>query len=376
MTARWRLVVDKPLALHLVLFLRDACHLTIPVASDIPPQLNGKLPELPDLFDKDTRLEAELLWPDWWRVTLEYSIREVMDTSPIGAVSPQTGMGRARDGYVSDLIAATTDGVGEFTLAILDAGRKWIGSSLSKLQIGPANPFDLELLSGVFGESFARRNSSAPSTVGLIELDVAGDWSYIHNSGVILCSTAETVNQDHLRVLLLEAVRISTGHPEPVRPLPFDLQNIEKVNSTSILDSPILLVPIDEGHLILQDVRTGGSGLELHFELIDSNGQKIVSPSLDLGNWWEKGLRRVDPYDGLELDIFFPDGRFSGVIESPNYSQERDVVAHRFSRPPKDPYDLWLFVMPYPTLPQFSIELSWAIKGISKSRFPINLSAI
>ncbi len=63
----WQVAIDEPDDLHLVLFVRDACRLTV----DDPGPLAPQVPDLSGLLDEDARARAGAAWPAWWDVALD-----------------------------------------------------------------------------------------------------------------------------------------------------------------------------------------------------------------------------------------------------------------------------------------------------------------
>src|SRR5712691_11801165 len=66
----WRIVIDEPEDLHLVLFVRDCCRLPAGAAGQ-PGPLAPTVPDLSRLMDESARHAAGAAWPAWWQAAID-----------------------------------------------------------------------------------------------------------------------------------------------------------------------------------------------------------------------------------------------------------------------------------------------------------------
>src|SRR5260370_12146556 len=66
----WRIAIDEPAALHLVLFVRD-CYRLSTGGSGQPGPLAPAVPDLSGLMDEPMRYAASAAWQTWWQAAAE-----------------------------------------------------------------------------------------------------------------------------------------------------------------------------------------------------------------------------------------------------------------------------------------------------------------
>jgi hypothetical protein len=65
----WRVAIDSPEGLHLLLFVRDSLWLDS-AGPDLPGPVAWDVPDLSAQLDPAERAAARRAWPDWWRTSL------------------------------------------------------------------------------------------------------------------------------------------------------------------------------------------------------------------------------------------------------------------------------------------------------------------
>ncbi len=90
----WQVAIDEPDDLHLVLFVRDACRLTLAGPGPLVPQV----PDFSGLLDEDARARAGDAWPAWWDGALDAHSshsRALPPEAPMAVRHAQTRMAHA-----------------------------------------------------------------------------------------------------------------------------------------------------------------------------------------------------------------------------------------------------------------------------------------
>ncbi|KJF18517.1 hypothetical protein [Acidithrix ferrooxidans] len=378
----WRLAADRPWYPHLALFVRDACLLEIPRWELYPPNLEGDLPDLRGLLDESMRSIANRQWVSWWGKIIDSSVRDVLVLQPQGSAAILRAMTQASDQFLARVTSSATDVSSEaaerMRLIIVEAQR-WFYHRNGAVPDRPEGPMivDWNLVSSVASDVLQGLGvQSKTVTVGVIQLDVLGSWSEVHDTGVLLGSKGFFRNEDRLRPMLTEAFHYATTAPSSPVPLLFEIPDEAAVRPKSQLGSPIVIASVDKATLILEEILRYDDGFEIHLQIGGDALPRGMSEILDdiRSKLAPNQAGRIDIFDGLQLEVLFLDGRATGTIEVPRFNDGRgDVISNRFFRPPNDPRNLWIWISPLPPLGQVQLNALWPRYGIINTSVSFNV---
>lgn len=379
-TPKWRLASEKPLFLHMALFVRDALLLEVLPEGVYPPRLRDSIPDLHDLLDVSMRTAATLHWGLWWEQTLEHSIRDALDYQGYENSNAVKGMVAAKDQFLNKvLLNTTTDAsdASERLQFIISESSKWFYATGERpIRSNEFTPMvDANLISSIASDVLLTHGLREEMiAVAIFQLDVIGSWSQIFEDGVLIASNKFLANELLLRAGLRELFHLGTIRTSSLESMILDPpQDVYPVPSWSSRETPIDIAPVGGGKLILKEaLHYHAHGFHLRIGLIgnalpDQIKDLVSQPKSDRPGPGLPGVPGV--FDSLEIEIVFADGRTTGKIEAPRFvGRQSSLVSSRFWSTPVDPLELCLFVSPRSPLPSpeaVTIIVTWLKYGIA-----------
>jgi hypothetical protein len=194
------------------LFVRDAVGLLVPVAADLPPELNGPVADLSGVLNDRDRADASVQWVSWWRQILEVEFGVKRGPS-------QPAEGRR----TSEVLAAvrTVSDPPEFTAlahvpqlraavrASFDDVSRWQRRRVSRLEAGSGGDVVKQAVDDV---AFDRGVPVEALSGALVVLPVAGLWWRRIAPGQVLCSEAATSSPKTNYQVVYEVFASSLDH--------------------------------------------------------------------------------------------------------------------------------------------------------------------
>ncbi len=208
----WQVVMDPGKSAHFLLLVRDTHNLS-PVGPDVPPRLTGEIDRLSEELEDSDRIQLDEAWLAWWRrfIHLEGKIQ----------LGDRIGTPQMEQDYLLAIVAAQR--------AAFDPPKFECLSSFLKLQDAAQSTwpsFDAwyratrtnrhvwnpSVLPSVAGEVIQERKvSSARVRAGVTILRVEGEWKYMPEPGVLLCSGALLENDQKFANELKMAIESQLG---------------------------------------------------------------------------------------------------------------------------------------------------------------------
>jgi hypothetical protein len=210
----WRFAIDVSELLHAALFVRDAVRLPVAGGTDIPPRLEGDVPDLASRLAPEVRGEAAGAWSVWWETLLELELRKdriAGDRDQMGDFHRHMSQTvDAPDWSSLDNRPALQAAV---RLAFAD-GARWAGSALEPLKMPDQKR-------PTFRWAWVRdgaKHVAGDHAVGIGDVHgsakvllVEGSWWVVPRPGVVLCSVLaaeeENIARQILRDVFESAVR-------------------------------------------------------------------------------------------------------------------------------------------------------------------------
>ncbi len=182
----WRLSEDVPVSAHVALYVRDAAGLPVTESEDLPPRLEGPVPDQAHAVGDGDRAAAGQQWSAWWRDIVDTEARlhvAAPDGDRRAAVLPEPPDFAAL-AHAPDLQKAVAATFGEAT-RFVDRHRRDL------LYHDRPRQLPWVLLSGVAEQVAAERHVPITSLHGqVMVLMVQGSWWTLHSPGVALASVA------------------------------------------------------------------------------------------------------------------------------------------------------------------------------------------
>lgn len=343
----WRVSVDpRPPLLHEALFVRDALALHVGHSSEIPPRLQGDVPDHSSHFSPDWRTSVGMRWASWWHEIVRY-----VALPRLVSLQSDHALTRRPLGELA-FAAPPTFPVGDpdqFSVTEYDRvqalAAQW--SSALRTQLpedrGPSlfTPGDSERVGSIASEVGARLNAPLDAMKAVIvTLDVSGEWSHRPIAGVLLCSESVMENEVLFASLLGDTFASGLDRQEevalPHRPAPSPAFR-------SILDSSLLIADGQGITLRLEGVylRPQGEGFEIE---LSRSEESTGPPHRPYGRQGQPSDPEgfPDHFSGLEVEV-----RFETESRYGNNSPDRPAsiaILSRFWRRGIGPNTLWFWI--------------------------------
>lgn len=195
----WRFSENVPASAHLALYVRDALNLPVTDSDDLPPRLDGTVPDRSGALPGADRAAAAEQWTAWWRdiVDVEARLHTAAPDAPV-----QSGADHART--VREALATVLPEPADFAAlahapalqgavsGVFAEGTRFVEKHRRDLLFHD-RPRQLPwvLLSATAEQVAADRHVPITSLHGqLMVLMVQGSWWTLHSPGVALASVA------------------------------------------------------------------------------------------------------------------------------------------------------------------------------------------
>ncbi len=384
----WRLSSDRPISLHFALFVRDALNLRVSREPDYPPRLMGEIPDLSGLFDKSMLAGATFHWARWWEETLEASTVVALSLQQGESKDAFRAIATTRQWFMDAVIADARDtdaGDAYQRLKTLMAeASNWFYGTDHATEVMRQNlpGIDGPLVSEIATEALRTYGQQGNTVaVGIFQLDVEGTWAKYYDSGLLIASKNFLMNDLLIRPALEELFRIginnSGGFPlslfspfDPPGLMPKWISKETPLDIGAVGPAKLVLKTVQCHKVDCLELRLGIVGETVPREIrnLMASSRPTISGSLT--------ARTPDVYDGLELEIVFPDGRSTGTLVAPRFTKgSREVTANRFRRHPNSPLEVWLIVLPIPPAGLITLNASWPQYGIVNASISFSFPA-
>ncbi len=210
----WTLAYGIDYFPNVLLSIRDALALEVPDELDVPPKMEGFIPDLSSLVTTDSRSVAGLQWLDWWRSTVNAYVR----LSSMVRVDEEPTRHRAEvlhdhidpPGFeslsgMSNLHSGVVRVFGECSHRVITMQRDMACSQEQDM-------FDWELGKSAAEEVAARYHTEVGRLRATVSvLLVKGVWFYKADRGFAQCSLAASQDQTMSRDIVIRAFESSLG---------------------------------------------------------------------------------------------------------------------------------------------------------------------
>lgn len=197
----WRFSEDVPELLHLALYVRDAAGLPVAVTADLPPRLDGPVPDRSGDVDPADRAAAAEQWTAWWRAAVDAVASLQTAPQPPAGIPPHEAAARAARAAGQALAGvrpepseyaalAGSPQLQRVVAALFRDGTRFVQHRRRDLleHDRPAQ-FPWVLLSGTAERIAAERHVPITSLrAQALVLMVQGNWSRVHAPGTVLTS--------------------------------------------------------------------------------------------------------------------------------------------------------------------------------------------
>lgn len=371
----WRVTVDySSTLLHLALYVRDSCRLTVPAVINLPPPLQGAIVDHSRNNDSEQDLDAGMQWRSWWEQILSIEGARALGTLRPSARSdsPETTIA-VHEGLFDWLTVgslAPWPGLRDAVRRSQSDAERWISQRKRNLirhdaRIGGLGHAPISAIA----KRVATRLNIAPHRMraAIFVLGVVPvDWSALVSPGVLLCSPVTTADGKRMSELIEEALVASLE----AKSVDVELQSKHhRALPPSILTEPLVLWSGREASLTCNRVIPYRDGFEIElFAHGTGLGKSGPAPPRD----FQRGFGR---FEDLQVEITFADGRAQKVEDLTDQDREGSVTISPFLRPESGPNVLWLWVMPPPPRGSVRLEVSWTSKGIERAavEFPVTI---
>lgn len=226
-SASWRFAEGIEQLPLVTLFVRDTLRLGVPAGADIPPRLDGELPDHSALLDPLRRAEAAALWTGWWRAVVAQEVR-----------GQQSSPGPDQRAWLRQLAAeyeaifdppefttlANHAALREAVLATFKEAVRWADAQRQALlvpPIGRAGQFDYDTIRSV-AEQVARRRRVSPGAVRAcaVLVPVEAVWWHRVAPGAVVSSVHAASNPATAKIILADAFESGlASRPHPRKPI-------------------------------------------------------------------------------------------------------------------------------------------------------------
>lgn len=202
----WRLSLTSIQAVHIVLYIRDACQLT-PTGHDVPPPLIGSVENLDLGLSLVDHTRASEQWLQWWRrvihaegqVQLDFShSADLLDPQPR---APLTGRISGFDPLEDFQSLEASPLLRGAALKSWRQGAEWSTTYMFR-GVGERTQ-----LARSVAESITRESQVGPERLRAcaLILSVTGNWSCLSEPGLLLCSSEKYQDDAQFALQLKEA---------------------------------------------------------------------------------------------------------------------------------------------------------------------------
>jgi hypothetical protein len=212
-SASWRFaegIEQMPVA---ALFVRDAVGLGVPPGAELPPRLDGQVPDRSGLVSAGQRRAAGAEWVGWWQAVVAHHVG--IQQGPPDGSDERVWLQRqvVQAGALFDppdfaSLAGHSDLRDVLRTTFADALRWADGQRRTLLMPPRGHPgqFDYETIRSV-AEQVAQRHRVSPGAVRgcAIVLPVEGNWWRRFSAGAILCSAHAARDPSTARAALTDA---------------------------------------------------------------------------------------------------------------------------------------------------------------------------
>ena len=210
----WSLSLSSIQAVHIVLYVRDACQLT-PTGHDVPPPLIGSVENLDLGFSLVDHTRASEQWLQWWRrvvhaegqAQLDFGQRaDLLDAQPRALLTGRIHGFDPLEDFQSLEASPLLRGA---ALRSWRQGASWSTTYMSR-GVGERTQ-----LARSVAESITRERQVGPERLRAcaLILSVTGNWSCLSEPGLLLCSNAKYQDDAQFALELKEAFESGLNRP-------------------------------------------------------------------------------------------------------------------------------------------------------------------
>jgi hypothetical protein len=359
----WRLTVDdKADLLHVALYVRDACGLTVPDDPSVPPAIDGDVADRSLDLDTGTRRVAGGQWLSWWKEILVLEAAKALDVLQYSeaqldrldayAIVDQSLI----DWPELDNLALQPE-LRRAVVASHDDAARWSSARARRLSARGPRPRGLaDLPVRSIAEEVIDRLGASPGLVraAVFLLELHREWSAIALPGLLLCSVSLAEDTSRMVPLLEAAFAAGVGAqdvPMPARsrksrPLP-----------ASVLPEPLVLWERDAASLTCERVIPYPDGFEIELRRRGLGPQPVPGSAAPR-------RRPNQQFAGLQVRLRYADGREGLLDDVERPGRGGPITLSAFGRRGFGDDTLWLWVMPLPPPGEVRMTVEWPTFGI------------